>query len=179
MQKIVAAVVNHLMYDNYFSIFGLPIKYDLDYDILNKKYFELLKNFHPDNSINSTNEEKLQTTKASMLINDAYQTLKDPLKRIEYLLKLQNINITEDGQVKASFELLNDIMEYREELEEAQDKSVFEKLENKAYSQIEDSKENFQKYYNSQQFEQATESAIKLKYYQKLFEDIKAKKLYK
>ena len=76
------------MTQNYFELFNLPEKFQLDLDILQENYRSIQKEIHPDRFTTSSENEKAQSMIKSTQINDAYQTLKSPIKRAKYILSL-------------------------------------------------------------------------------------------
>jgi len=73
---------------NYFELFNLPEKFQLDLEMLQKNYRSIQKEIHPDRFATSSENEKVQSMIKSTQINDAYQTLKSPIKRAKYILSL-------------------------------------------------------------------------------------------
>src|SRR5262252_1801069 len=83
---------------DYFSFFGLPQKLNLDTTQLERDFYALSRKLHPDiNAKANTQEQEWSLEKTSQL-NDAYRTLKDPISRTEYLLRLQGVHIEEQSQ---------------------------------------------------------------------------------
>jgi len=74
---------------NYFQIFGFSAQFDVDINQLAELYQTLQKKVHPDKFAHASSQDQLAAVKKSTLINDAYQTLKNPLQRAQYLLKLR------------------------------------------------------------------------------------------
>jgi molecular chaperone HscB len=74
---------------NYFQIFGFAEQFELDVNKLTDLYQTLQKKVHPDKFAHASSQDQLVAVKKSTLINDAYQTLKKPLKRAQYLLELR------------------------------------------------------------------------------------------
>jgi molecular chaperone HscB len=74
---------------NYFQIFGFSAQFELDVHKLAELYQTLQKKVHPDKFAHASSQDQLVAVKKSTLINDAYQTLKNPLKRAQYLLALR------------------------------------------------------------------------------------------
>ena len=66
---------------NYFQLFNLPESYNLDSRKLVAEYHKLQLEFHPDKYSNSPESEKMSALSSASYINDAYETLKSPLKR--------------------------------------------------------------------------------------------------
>ena len=89
----------HGLTQNFFEIFQLPIQFNINEKKLDENYRLILKSIHPDRFVNATDTEKTQSLLKSTEINDAYKVLKNPIERIEYLLKINNIspNVTLDN----------------------------------------------------------------------------------
>ena len=73
---------------NYFELFNLPEKFQIDLEMLQENYRAIQKEIHPDRFATSSENEKVQSMIKSTQINDAYQTLKSPIKRAKYILSL-------------------------------------------------------------------------------------------
>lgn len=107
------------MTTDYFKLFDLPRGFDVDQQALETKYFLLQREAHPDRYAKSDAGEKAGATDKAAEINTAYDTLKHPLSRAKHLLELQGKSLGEPGA-----ELLGDMMELREDVEEAADKTA-------------------------------------------------------
>jgi molecular chaperone HscB len=117
---------------DYFSFFGLPRKLNLDVSALEKDFYELSRKLHPDLNARSASQEQEWSLQQSSLLNDAYRTLKDPIKRTHYLLKLEGVELEEQsksateqarssGQLKKQIvppDLLEEVFELNMQLEE-------------------------------------------------------------
>jgi molecular chaperone HscB len=104
---------------NYFELFGLAERFDLDPDELTARYRELQRRFHPDRYANRPDSERRHALQLAATINEAFQTLKEPLARGRYLLKLRGVDTdAETGAVLDSV-FLAEQMELREALAEA------------------------------------------------------------
>jgi molecular chaperone HscB len=130
---------------DYFSFFGLARKLNIDTVSLEKNFYTLSRKLHPDRySIGSSDEKEWSLEKTSQL-NDAYRTLRDPISRTGYLLKLEGVHFEE--QSKAATEaartsgkdkkqvippdLLEEVFELNMQIEEARaNKKVGEVDEN-------------------------------------------------
>lgn len=77
---------------NYFALFDFEVKFDINLDLLEKKYLELQVKYHPDNSALDTPKKKIELIDKTGEINQAYQTIKDNLGRAIHMLVLQDIN---------------------------------------------------------------------------------------
>ena len=98
-----------------FDILGMEPGFDVDLKALEKAYFTAQRATHPDRFIGKPEAERVAAITKSQQVNDAYETLKDPLRRAEHLLELQNIHaLADDQQVPA--EILGEMMELRERI---------------------------------------------------------------
>jgi molecular chaperone HscB len=83
---------------DYFTFFELPQKLNLDTAQLEREFYALSRKLHPDiNARANSNEQEWSLEKTSQL-NDAYRTLKDPISRTEYLLRLQGVQLEEQSK---------------------------------------------------------------------------------
>ena len=85
----------------YFEVFSLPPKLGLDTVALEKSFYRLSRDFHPDRFASKPADEQAAATEKSSLLNDAYRTLRDPIRRTEYLLETQGVEM-EEQSVKAT-----------------------------------------------------------------------------
>ncbi|MEZ8826188.1 co-chaperone HscB [Vibrio amylolyticus] len=108
---------------NHFELFGLPIQFPLDGSLLSSQFRELQKRFHPDNFATSSERDRLMSVQQAAQINDAYQALKNPISRAEYLLTISGYELESEQQTMQDPLFLMDQMELREELEEIESAS--------------------------------------------------------
>ena len=111
---------------DYFTFFGLRRRLRLDVKDLEQRFRALSRLFHPDYFHNATSTERLASLERSSYLNDAYRTLRDPMARLEYLLKLEGFAPKEahDATTKVPQGLLEEVFELNEELEAIQDMRV-------------------------------------------------------
>ena len=117
---------------NYFELYNLPILFHIDEVQVKKKFYELSKNFHPDFHVNESEEKQQEILELSTLNNKAYQVLSNPLKRIEYILQLNNV-MTEGDKYQLPQDFLMDMMDVNEALMEQEfdaDPMVVDKIKN-------------------------------------------------
>ncbi|NAW56979.1 MULTISPECIES: co-chaperone HscB [unclassified Vibrio] len=108
---------------NHFELFGLPSQFQLDGSLLSSQFRELQKRFHPDNFASASERDRLLAVQKAAQINDAYQVLKNPLSRAEYLLAENGAEIRGEQQTMQDPMFLMEQMELREELESLADDS--------------------------------------------------------
>ena len=83
---------------DYFTFFGLPRKLTLDVAVLDKDFYELSRRLHPDINARAGSQEQEWSLQQSSRLNDAHRTLKDPIKRTQYLLKLEGVELEEQSK---------------------------------------------------------------------------------
>ena len=117
---------------DYFTFFGLPRKLNLDVSALDKDFYDLSRKLHPDVNAKAGSREQEWSLEKTSMLNDAHRTLKDPIKRTQYLLKLEGVELEEQsksateqarstGQVKKQIvppDLLEEVFELNLQLEE-------------------------------------------------------------
>lgn len=74
---------------DYFTCLGLPRRLTIDPAVLEAKYYERSRVFHPDFYLNKTEAEQAISLDNAAILNTAYRTLRDPVQRAEYLLDLE------------------------------------------------------------------------------------------
>ena len=103
---------------NYYDFFGLEHRLDLDLKDLEKRFYALSRQYHPDHFTLKSREEQQYALDATSILNDAYRTLRDPLARAEYLLKENGFDIGEQGTKNVPSELLEEVFELNMALED-------------------------------------------------------------
>jgi molecular chaperone HscB len=103
---------------DYFTFFGFERKLQIDGGALQKRFYELSKQWHPDRFSRRPIEEQNQALEATSILNDGYRTLKDPVKRAEYLLAQEGFPIGEQRSKNVPPELLEEVFELNMLLEE-------------------------------------------------------------
>ena len=104
---------------DHFARLGLPAALDLEPASLDRAYFALQRQWHPDRFVAKPAAERARASTEAAALNDAYRTLKDPLSRAVYLAELSGVEMPGDGKTIDDPELLMEAMEAREELHEA------------------------------------------------------------
>lgn len=99
---------------DYFSFFGLPRKLMIDEAALEKTFYSLSRQFHPDYFMNASGRERQASLDRSSLLNDAYRTLRDRVSRGQYLLSLQGYK---EAEKKAPPELLEEVFDLNMQVE--------------------------------------------------------------
>ena len=105
---------------DYFSFLGLPRQLNIDSAALEERFRALSRQFHPDYFYNATPAERRASLERSSYLNDAYRTLRHPVARIEYLLKLEGLapKNPEEASRQVPPALLEEVFALNEELDE-------------------------------------------------------------
>ena len=102
---------------NFFQLFAQPVSFDIDMSKLMDAYRSLQKVVHPDHFASGTDKEKRLSIEMAAHLNEGVDTLKKPVKRAIYLLKLQGVDVDFEKNTAMSPMFLMDQMELREQLE--------------------------------------------------------------
>lgn len=116
---------------DYYRLFGLEPRLEIDPDDLQKRFYALSRRLHPDRFTRANATEQQYSLEATSILNDAYRALRDPLARAEYVLKLHGFDIGEQRSKDVPPELLEEVFEWNMALEElkAGDESVKPQLD--------------------------------------------------
>lgn len=114
---------------NFFELFNLPVQFDVDGKALDTAYRHIQRLVHPDRFVTATEAEKRAAVQYATIVNDAYQTLKDPLKRAMHLCALNGVPVDGDGHQQMDAGFLMEQMAWRERLEMALDADNQEALQ--------------------------------------------------
>lgn len=162
---------------NHFQRLGVSEGFDIGIKNLEVAYFAMQTKLHPDRFAQKSEKERMMAMQQSTSINEAYEVLKSPLSRAEYMLFLQGIVVNKDNaNVKPSQEVLLENLEIREKLsgdlsEEEQRQITISTTEDKLAT-IESIKQGLEE----GRFEDVAQNTIKLRYLEKIIEEIKRRK---
>src|ERR1019366_8531635 len=147
---------------DYFAFFGLPYKLNLDSAQLERDFYALSRKIHPDINAHGSDPEQEWSLEKTSQLNDAYRTLKDPISRTEYLLRLQGVQLEE--QSKAATEearrtgklkkqvvppgLLEQVFELNMQLEEMRMNKKMGEPDRSLERELQDTKKELQEKYN-------------------------------
>jgi len=116
--NIVLPVVEEKVQHTLFELFQIPEQFDLDLHHLSARFKQLQRKLHPDLFSRKSEQEKEFSASQSAGLNHAYNVLKTPHLRAEYLLRMHGIDVSETMGTIFDQELLMEIMEMREQVEE-------------------------------------------------------------
>ena len=163
---------------NYFDLFGLAEKFDIDNAQLVSRFQELQKQLHPDKYASKPDAERRWSMQAASFVNEAYQTLGDDLKRAIYLLGLHGVSIDEETDTQMSPMFLMEQMEYREALEMAPDASdpyqALDAVRKNLKSATSDQLAAFENACNQQSWSEARTSVRQWQFLDKLKQEVRS-----
>ncbi len=161
---------------NHFERFDLEENFELDLDLLEEKYLAFQQLFHPDKLVHKNKEEQIDLEHNSILINESYEILKDPLKRAIYLLKLKGINIDSDScEIKPDNATLIKNLELRELIFETSDKSTLNEIRKSCQNELKSILQKTKLEFEQKNYKKSALNLIEAKYLEKTISEIKKK----
>ncbi|KAL9130011.1 MAG: hypothetical protein Q9217_001695 [Psora testacea] len=151
---------------------GPPPKgaFDISSSQLKKEFLQLQALAHPDRHYGA---DKQKAEGTSALINEAYKTLQDPLRRAQYLLSLRGIDIAEDERAKTDdMELLEEVMEVRSLIEGAEEERELEETRQRNEKRMEESVKVLDDAFKRDNLEEAKAEAVRLRYWTNIKESL-------
>jgi molecular chaperone HscB len=107
---------------NHFELFGLPARFAVDAAVLEARYHELQREVHPDRFAAAPDAERRVSMQLATRVNEAYQTLKSPLKRAVYILQLRGVDPKFETNTAMPSEFLLEQISWRERIEGGSEK---------------------------------------------------------
>ena len=167
-------------FDNFFALFEQPVQFAVNQERLDQQLRLLQKRYHPDNlvadskNVADSAQAKQQSEQASALINQAYQTLRDPDSRASYLLDIAGQAQNLEHSI-ADLDFLEDAMQMRMDLDDAiegKELAVLKQLNPQITVRLNKQSERFDIAYQSQDWQTAIDATQKLKFLVKLDADV-------
>ncbi len=144
--------------------------FTIDLTELKKEFLKLQARAHPDVHPPSL---KQRAEALSSMINEAYKTLQDPLRRAQYLLSLRGIDVAEDETAKVEdSELLMEVLEAREQIEEAQQEEDLAEMEHVNRKRIAASILVLKNAFKNDDLERAKKEVVRLRYWNNIEDSI-------
>lgn len=162
---------NDILNSNFFELFELPVSYDVDLVKLQQRYMTLQKQVHPDKFANGSDQEKRLSMQQTSWLNEAQATLKNPVSRATYLLKLKGTDINLENETTMDAEFLMQQLEMRERLENIKNQSdplaELDEMSKSLKASNEGMMTKFSQFYQTDKIEDARECIRKLQFMQK------------
>lgn len=157
---------------DYFELFGLNPVFDIDLASLHAAQQRLQASHHPDRYVGSNEQDKRLSVQIASRVNQAYETLRDPVKRSRYLLEINGATLPDDSATTADTEFLMEQIELREAVEAcrqgegalARSEAIVIRLEQRATELARE----FVKRFESGRFDEAIESSRKMQFVQRI-----------
>ena len=163
---------------NFFEIFSLPVAWEVDFEQLDIKFRALQKALHPDRYATKNDFEKRLAVQTAATINQAYQTIKNPLSRAQYLLELENLDASQETHITSDGQFLMEQMLLREALSEVRGnenaKQSLVSLSIEAQQNAAKIQSDFANQYQQKAYNKAFDSLAKMQFAIKFIDDIKA-----
>ncbi len=165
-----------ILSSNFFELFNLPVSYDVNLTQVQQRYMTLQKKVHPDKYANGSAQEKRISMQQTSWINEAQTTLKDPVLRAIYLLKLKGIDFNLENETTMDAGFLMQQLEMRERLEHIRNDAeplvaldlIAKKVKITTHSMMDD----FSQALNENKLDDAREWIRKLQFMQKAKKEI-------
>jgi molecular chaperone HscB len=171
---------------NFYEIFSLPAGWQIDPSTLDSRYRQLQREFHPDRFAAKGDVEKRLAVQTTSLINQAYETLKSPLKRAQYMLELEDIDADQESHITSDMSFLMKQIAFRENLEDIRDSADplagLEAMRDDVQAQYLQLQEDFQAQYRTAQhhagkhsadnYNDALDTVAKMQFFAKLLDEI-------
>jgi molecular chaperone HscB len=160
---------------DHFSRLNLPIAFDLDAAQIEKQYFGLQRYFHPDRFATKSSRERALSLQHATNLNQAYEVLKEPLERAEYLLGLRGRAVDREATISDP-KLLMEAMEWREELEDAGDAAAVDAIVKRATAVFDAKVAAVTSAFAADDLDAAAKLATQLRYFDKLIDEARARR---
>ncbi|TAJ80037.1 MAG: Fe-S protein assembly co-chaperone HscB [Gallionellaceae bacterium] len=161
---------------DFFQLFNLPARFQLDTTLLERGYRTLQAQVHPDKFAHLPETGRRVSMQWATRVNEAYQTLRKPLDRARYLLALRGVETQEETNTAMPLDFLMRQMEWREAIEEARqakDSSVLDELQGKLQHDARALQQQLAQLIDSEHDYLAAAGIVrKLKFFEKLGEEI-------
>ena len=165
-----------ILSSNFFELFDIPVSYDVDLNRVQQQYMALQKQVHPDKFASGSDLEKRLSMQQTSWINEAQSTLKDPVLRAIYLLKLKGIDFSLENETTMDAGFLMQQLEMRESLENIKNESepldVLDSLAKEVKTSTRSMMESFAQAFNNDKLDDAREWIRKLQFLQKAKKEI-------
>ena len=165
-----------ILSSNFFEIFDVPVAYEVDLDLVQQHYRELQKAVHPDKFVNASDQEKRISMQQTSWINEAFNTLRQPVDRAIYLLKLKGFDLNLENETTMDAMFLMEQMEMREALSNVRSKddplSELDSFSAQIKNNMQALVDGFSTSYELEQLDDAKEWIRKMQFMQKAKKEV-------
>jgi len=159
---------------DHYQRLGVEMTFDVDVPALDRVYFDLQRQLHPDRFATKAAKERALSQQQATALNDAYETLKDPLKRADYLVHLKGVNVLPEGcNLVQDQSILIEAMEMRERLASANSMADVGALSRETKAEIDDVVAGLSLAFKGDDIEGACQLTTRLKYLHKMMGEVR------
>ena len=159
---------------DHFTRLGLDQSYDVDVAALDRTYFDLQRRLHPDRFATKSPKERALSQQQATALNDAYEILKDPLKRADYLVHLRGVDVIPEGcSLVQDQSILMEAMEMREKLAAADSLTAIGAIAKDTKAEMADVVEGLSLALKGGDIEGACQLTTRLKYLDKMMGEVR------
>jgi molecular chaperone HscB len=162
---------------NHFARLGLPAALDLDAVALDRAYFALQRQWHPDRFVSRPPDERARASAEAASVNEAYRTLKDPLSRAFYMAGMAGVDLPGDGKTIDDPDLLMEAMEAREALHDADTLESVDKLAADARQDVQKALAGLGSLFLANDRAAIRKALLRLRYLDKFAEEARARRM--
>ena len=162
---------------DHFARLGLPAALDLEAASLDRAYFALQRQWHPDRFVTKPPEERARASAEAASLNEAYRRLKDPLNRAFYMAELAGVEMPGDGKTIDDPELLMEAMEAREALHEAASAEAVDRLAAEARQDVQKALAGLGSLFLANDRAAIRKALLRLRYLDKFAEEARARRM--
>lgn len=161
---------------NHFELFNLPQQFAVDAGALDSAYRDVQSRVHPDKFVNATDAEKRVAMQWATRANEAYQTLKHPQKRAQYMCELAGVDLQTESNTAMPMAFLMQQMEWREELGDARagkDSDALEALDQQLRKARKEQLAQIEQQINAGEYAAAAQGVRALMFLEKFGEEVR------
>ncbi|MEO5337004.1 MAG: Fe-S protein assembly co-chaperone HscB [Magnetospirillum sp. WYHS-4] len=162
---------------DHFARLSVEARYELDLAELDRRYFALQRRLHPDRFATRTPRERALSQQQATSLNEAYETLKDPLRRADYLVHLKGAGVLPEGcDLIADPVVLMEAMEMRERLGETESPAEVDAIADETSRDMRNCVDELRSAFAANELATACRLTTRLKYLTKLAGEVKARR---
>jgi len=159
---------------SHFQRLGLELNFDVDIERLDQMYFDLQRQLHPDRFAGKSPKEKAFSQQQATALNDAYETLKDPLRRADFMVHFHGVDVLPEGcNLVVDQSILIEAMDMREQLSAVETLADLNDIAKHSKAEIDKVITDLSAAFGGQDYEAASKLTTRLKYLQKMMGEVR------
>jgi molecular chaperone HscB len=156
----------------YFELFGMKPVFDIDNSQLHAEQQRLQAIYHPDRYVTSSERDKRLSVQVAAWVNQAYETLQDPVKRSRYLLEISGIDFPDDSTTTSDSGFLMEQIELREQVESCREGEDglqrSDEVEARLAQRAKELAAEYVSHFETAEFDEAVTSSRKMQFVQRI-----------